>query len=199
VHNGKVRGDSVMIIIFFNTITDEQKELINRIFLDMNALFYYISYNILKNQFDAEDAVSQAFLKISDNIEKISNFSCPEIRSYCVVILKNESINIVRKGRKYTCEEDIDSLYQNSYKNEVYNLEEEFLKTADKEILLSCINRLSDDDKNLIYLRFLNELSFKQISELLDITEEAAKKRGQRILKKLRAYYEEGDKIVQND
>lgn len=188
-----------MIIIFFNNLTDEQKELINKIFSDMNALFYYISYNILKNQFDAEDAVAQAFLNISGNIEKISNLPCPEIRPYCVVILKNESINILRKVKKYTCEEDIDNLYQNLHKDEAYNLEEEFLKTADKEILLSCINKLSDDDKNLIYLRFLNELTFKQISELLDITEEAAKKRGQRILKKLRAYYEEGDKVVQND
>ncbi len=188
-----------MIIIFFNNLTDEQKELINKIFSDMNALFYYISYDILKNQFDAEDAVAQTFLNISGNIEKISNFSCPEMRSYCVVILKNESINILRKAKKYTCEEDIDNLYQNSHKDEAYNLEEEFLKTADKEILLSCINKLSDDDKNLIYLRFLNELTFKQISELFDITEEAAKKRSQRILKKLRSYYEEGDRVVQND
>ncbi|NYB75528.1 sigma-70 family RNA polymerase sigma factor [Sedimentibacter hydroxybenzoicus DSM 7310] len=188
-----------MIIIFFNNLTDEQKELINKIFSDMNALFYYISYGILKNQIDAEDAVAQTFLNISGNIEKISNFSCPEMRSYCVVILKNESINILRKSSKYISDEDIDNLYQNSNKDKTYNLEEEFLKTADKEILKSCISRLSEDEKNLIYLRFLNEFSFKQISELFDITEEAAKKRSQRILKKLRAYYEEGDKVVQND
>ena len=188
-----------MIIIFFHNLTDEQKELINKIFSDMNALFYYISYDILKNQFDAEDAVAQTFLNISRNIEKISDLSCPEIRPYCVVILKNESINILRKSSKYISNEDIDKLYQNSHQDEAYNLEEEFFKTVDMETLKSCINRLSEDDKNLIYLRFMNEFSFKQISELFDITEEAAKKRSQRILKKLRAFYEEGDSIVQND
>ena len=41
-------------------------------------------------------------------------------------------------------------------------------------------------------------MRFKDISELLGITEEAAKKRSQRILKKLRSYYEEGDKSAQN-
>jgi len=165
----------------------------------MNVKLYNISFKILNNKFDAEDAVIQTFLNISDNIEKISNLPCPQIEPYCVVILKNESINIIRKAKKYTCEEDIDNLYQNSHKDKFYNLEEEFLKAANKEILISCINKLSDDEKNLIYFRFLNELSFKQISELLDITEEAAKKRSQRILKKLRTYYEEGESIVQND
>ncbi len=188
-----------MIIIFFNNLTDEQKELINKIFSDMNALFYYISYDILKNQFDAEDAVAQTFLNISDNIEKISGFSCPEIRPYCVTILRNESINILRREKKYISEENIDDLYQNSHQGEAYSLEVDFLKTVDKEILASYIDKLSEDDRTLIYLRFINELSFKQISELLDITEESAKKRGQRILKKLRAYYEEGESIVQND
>jgi RNA polymerase sigma-70 factor (ECF subfamily) len=47
-------------------------------------------------------------------------------------------------------------------------------------------------------LRFVNEMKFKNISKLLGITEEAAKKRGQRILRKLRSYYEEGGKNVQN-
>ena len=41
-------------------------------------------------------------------------------------------------------------------------------------------------------------MRFKHIAQLLGITEEAAKKRGQRILKKLRQYYEEGDRSVRN-
>lgn len=193
------RGHNALIIIFLGAISDSEQELINNIFSKMNVKMYNISINILKNKLDAEDAVAQTFLSIAENIEKISALPCPQVEPYCVIILKNKSINIVRKRRKIVYEEDIDNLYQNSYKDEAYNLEEEFLKTADKEVLLSCIDRLSDDDKKLIYLRFLNELSFKQISELLDITEGAAKKRGQRILKKLRAYYEEGESIVQND
>ncbi len=39
-------------------------------------------------------------------------------------------------------------------------------------------------------------MKFKNISKLLGITEEAAKKQGQCILRKLRSYYEEGDKHV---
>ena len=64
--------------------------------------------------------------------------------------------------------------------------------------MLFCINRLSDEEKFIIHLRFVNEMRFKDISELLGITEEAAKKRGQRILKKLRLYYEDGDMSARN-
>ena len=40
-------------------------------------------------------------------------------------------------------------------------------------------------------------MKFKDISELLEITEETARKRSQRILKKIRLYYKEGEKSRQ--
>lgn len=42
-------------------------------------------------------------------------------------------------------------------------------------------------------------MKFKDIARLLGITGEAAKKRGQRILKKLRLYYEGGNMSAQNN
>lgn len=102
-------------------------------------------------------------------------------------------MNIIRKRKKVVYIENVDYFDQDD-KN--YNLEKDFLKTIDSQELLSCINKLSDGEKNLIHLRYVNEMGFKEIAELLDITEETAKKRGQRILKKLHLYYEEGDKSV---
>lgn len=63
-----------------------------------------------------------------------------------------------------------------------------------REKLLTCINKLSDEDKTLIHLRFANEMRFRDIAGLLGITEEATKQRGQRILKKLRQFYYEQKK-----
>lgn len=184
-----------MIVILFNLVSEDDRKLINKIFSKTNIKMYNISYNIVKNKFDAEEAVAQTFLKIIDNIEKISALPCPQIEAYCVVILKNETINIIRKSKKTLYVEYTDHF---NYNDNDYNLEEEFLKTVNKEKLLSCIKKLSDEEKNLIHLRFFHEMRFKEISELFGITEEAAKKRSQRILKKLRVYYEEGDKSVQN-
>jgi RNA polymerase sigma-70 factor (ECF subfamily) len=176
-------------------MTDGELDLVNKIFSKMNVKMYNISFNILRNKFDAEEALAQTFLKIIENIEKISTLPCPQIEPYCVIILKNETMNIIRKGKKIIYVEDLDYF---DHSEADYNIEEEYLETVNKEQLLSCINKLSDDEKYFVHLRFVNEMRFKDISELLGITEEAAKKRSQRILKKLRSYYEEGDRSAQN-
>lgn len=184
-----------MIILLLGVITDEEVDFINKIFSMMNVKMYNISFKILKNQFDTEEAVSQTFLKIIENIEKVSHLPCPQIEPYCVVILKNETMNIIRKRKKMIPVENLDFF---DHRGEDYTVEEEYLKTLNKEALLSCINKLTDDEKIFVHLRFVNEMKFKDISELLGIAEEAAKKRSQRILKKLRSYYEEGDQSVSN-
>lgn len=184
-----------LIIILFGVLTDGEKDFINKIFEKVNVKMYSISFNILRNKFDTEEAVAQTFLKIIDNIEKISALPCPQIEPYCVIILKNETMNIIRKRKKTVHIDDVDYF---NHSDECHDIEEEYLETVDKEKLRSCVNRLSDDEKNFVYLRFVNEMKFKDISGLLGITEEVAKKRSQRILKKLRLYYEEGEISVQN-
>lgn len=190
-----VLGGKILIIIILGAISDEEEDLINKIFSKMNKKMYNISYKKLESKADAEEAVAQTFLKIIKHIEKISKLPCPQIEPYCVVILKNEANNIIRQRKKETYAEDLDS---SLYNNQIYEIEEEFIRSADKEKLLFCVNKLSDDEKNLIYLRYVNDMSFKEISGLLGITEEAAKKRSQRILKKLRLYYEGGYESVHN-
>ena len=179
-----------MIFILFSIMQNTERDFVNNLFSKMNVKMYNISFNILRDKFDAEEAVAQTFLKIIDNIERISALPCPQIEPYCVIILKNETMNIIRKRKKVVHVENVDYF---DHKDEAYDIEEEYLETVDKEKLLTCINRLSDQDKTLIHLRFANEVGFKHIAELLGITEEAAKKRGQRILKKLRQFYEGGD------
>ena len=53
------------------------------------------------------------------------------------------------------------------------------------------IDRLAPDDRRFVYLRYAEEMGYGEIGELLNISEDAAKKRGQRLVKKLRKLYEE--------
>ena len=58
--------------------------------------------------------------------------------------------------------------------------------------LTELIDRLDPDDRRFVYLRYAEEMGHKEIGELLNISEDAAKKRGQRLVKKLRKLYEGG-------
>ena len=66
------------------------------------------------------------------------------------------------------------------------------LHFADVHKLTELLDRLAPDDRRFVYLRYAEEMGYKEIGELLNISEDAAKKRGQRRVKKLRKLYEGG-------
>lgn len=182
-----------MVIIFFGALSDDEKDLINQIFKDSNVKLYNISFQILRSHSDAEEAVSQTFLKIVSSIEKISRLPGPEIAPYCVVIVKNESANILKNRIKTVPMDELEADSGSNYSE----IEDAWIQNIDRKQLLLAIDRLSGEEKHLVYLRYANDMSFKEIAALLDVSEQTAQKRGYRILKKLRAFYEEGDKDVQ--
>ncbi|MEG2014002.1 MAG: sigma-70 family RNA polymerase sigma factor, partial [Anaerovoracaceae bacterium] len=71
-----------MIIIMIVTLNDSERDLVNEIFQNYNVKLFNISFKILRSQSDAEDAVSNAFLKIIDHMEKISKLPYPQIVPY---------------------------------------------------------------------------------------------------------------------
>ena len=67
------------------------------------------------------------------------------------------------------------------------------IRNADVQKLAKLVKGLSDEDKRLLQLRYEQELGFSEISGLLGISEENAKKRAQRLVKKLKAKYGEDE------
>ena len=165
-----------------------------QIFKDYNVKLFNIALKILRSHSDAEEAVSSAFLKIIDHIEKISKLPCPQIVPYCVVIVKNESTNILRHKKKTISFEDMDYIDNDDFVDAGEYLYEHWDKTR----LCKVILQLTDEERYFIRLRFANEMGYKEIANIIDISEETAKKRGQRILKKLRILYEAGEQNVQH-
>ena len=147
----------------------------------------------MRSHSDAEEAVSQTFLNIISHIEKISKLPDPKIMPYCVVIVKNEATNILRNRMKSVSMGELEA-DSGSYSSEV---EDAWIHHIDKHQILLAIDRLSGADKHLVYLHYANDMSFKELADLLGVSEQTAKKRGYRILKKLRTFYEEGDENVQ--
>lgn len=86
-----------MLILLFSVLNDEQRALVERIFHEHHIHFQRISFNIVKSEEAAEDVVSTAFIKIMDNIEKISDLPCPQMTAFCVTIVKNASIGVLRQ------------------------------------------------------------------------------------------------------
>lgn len=174
-----------MFILIFGVLTDDQRDLVEQLFKDNHIKFYHISLKILKSEDNANEAISAAFLKIIDNIEKISDLPCRHMLAFCVTIVKNTSIDIIRRSKKLTLIESFDNV-QDEQSN---NPEDEYIKSTEIQKMSALLLHLSEEERHLVYLRYVDDMGYEDIGKLLEIPGETAKKRGQRVLKKLRKLY----------
>lgn len=178
-----------MFLIFFDILTEEQQNLVEQIFHEHHIRFHHISFRILKSDASADDAVSMAFIKIIDNIEKISELPSPLMTAFCVTIVKNTSIDIIRKSKKFANVESLDIFQDESLES----LEDLYINQTSVQKLTDLLDKLSEEERKLIQLKYAQDMGYIKIGKLLGISEEAAKKRGQRIIQKLKKLYVEGE------
>lgn len=86
------------MIIYLQMIeSDEDKSKFEQLYIMYKGLMFHVAMKILKNEFDAEDAVHQAFLSLIENLKKISDVKCPKTRAYyqdsdyCLRIYANDT------------------------------------------------------------------------------------------------------------
>ena len=178
-----------MIIFIFAVLNEEQSEFVEKLFQEHHAQFQQISLKILNSEADAEDVVSTVYIKIIDNIEKISELPCTEVTAFCVTMVKNASIDTIRRSKKLVSTDD----WEMESTDPEDDVESICIRNADVQKLAKLVKGLSDEDKRLLQLRYEQELGFSEISGLLGISEENAKKRAQRLVKKLKAKYGEDE------
>ena len=179
-------------MLLMMVLTDEQSDLVSKLYKKYYELFYSIAYGILGSKSAAEDAVHTSFAIISEKIDKISQIPCPQMRSYCIVIVENEALMIVRSNRKLVLGESFD---EKATSNDM-EPEEYAVRNEEAETIWKYVSMLSDEDQKLVIMRYYEKMGFQQIADHFGITREAAKKRGQRALKRLKDLME-GDSFTE--
>lgn len=137
-------------------------------------------YKRTGNKEDAADITSQVFYKALINIKKYNHRGLL-FSSWLFRIAVNESNLLFRKQKKQQ-HIILDESHINALSEEVQLIEEDDslkqLKTA--------IRSLKSSELNIIELRFFEGFSFKEVGEILKITENNAKVKCYRVLDKLR-------------
>ncbi|MBR6338135.1 MAG: sigma-70 family RNA polymerase sigma factor [Ruminococcus sp.] len=135
------------------------------------------AYAILQDKADAEDALSEAFLRLARCFGRVRSLPENKLRAYFAIIVKNAALDILRKTSK-------EQLLP--YDDEAqYDIAE--LPDASEERLSECIQRLSESNREILYMRYDLELSHGEIAAALGISEEASRQRVRYAKSKLRA------------
>ena len=171
-----------MFLMMVSLLDDEQRDLIEQIYKEDKAYFHRVAYRILSSREDAEDAVSEAMLRIFDNLEKISSFPRPKMRAYCIIIVKNCARSKLRRDAKLQftdCPEQFSA-------GEEDDVEVMFFRKLEMEKIQTILSGLTEDEQRLIFLRYDNRMTYRKIAGALCRPEENVRKQGARLIEKLR-------------
>lgn len=130
-----------------------------------------------------KDCVQDVFVKLYTNRHKLN--ATRNIKFYLFVVLKNNLYNHFRKTVIFNpIIPDIDiSDIEISPELQLLNKEEDFLQ---KERLQKLLDLLSPRQQEVLYYRFIEELSFEEIEELMQINYQSIQNLIHRSFKKIR-------------
>lgn len=80
--------------------TDEERDLDTRLYTAYEKMMYNIALGILKNKKDVEDTVSDRFVRVINNLNKIEKVDISRTKGFIITIVKSKSINIYNKSKK---------------------------------------------------------------------------------------------------
>lgn len=154
-------------------------ELLVSYIVENQNKFYRVAYSYARNQEDALDIVQNAVCKALESYKNLRNADA--VKTWFYRILINESLAAIKQRKKELLSDD------NPQKEEAY-YEKGYEQQDDiKEEL----NRLEEDIQTIIRLRFFEELSLKEISEITGLNLNTVKTKLYRGLKLLRENIQE--------
>jgi RNA polymerase sigma-70 factor (ECF subfamily) len=151
-----------------------------RLYERYGGLMFYVANQILHNEQDAEDAVYEAFVAIIENIQKISDITCPKTRSYAVIIVERKAIDLLRARSKVVSMDSEDT---------VDGLE---VPPPGNGGLADAMASLPADCREVLLLRYDNGYSVKEIARLFHMKPSAVQKRIERAKRALQEQLEQG-------
>lgn len=154
-------------------------ELLVSYIVENQNQFYRVAYSYARNQEDALDIVQNAVCKALESCKNIRNADA--VKTWFYRILINESLAVIKQRKKEFLSGDNpqkeEACYEKGYEQQD-DIKEE-------------LDRLEEDMQVIIRLRFFEELSLKEISEITGLNLNTVKTKLYRGLKLLRENIQE--------
>ena len=146
------------------------------------------AYSVVGNQDDVMDVSQEVFLKVYRSIGTFKGDS--EFSTWLYRIAKNTALDFVRKRKQTTVSIDTSGEEGDGFdiadENESSSPEKNALKKERAKILHEAIAKLSEEHREVIILRDLNDYSYDAIAESLGIEPGTVKSRLSRARESLR-------------
>jgi RNA polymerase sigma-70 factor (ECF subfamily) len=133
--------------------------------LDHYDTVYRICLGFTKNPWDAEELMQEVYLRALQKIDSLKDHNHSKI--WLFRIARNTCLNFVKKQRMSRI---FLSKAENSY-NETDNPEWQMLHSENLEYFKKAVSNLPKKQKDVFILKIYGHLSYREISEILNINE----------------------------
>lgn len=166
-----------MISVLTVLENDEQRRELAAFFKKNRDRFYAIAFSHLHDRAEAEDAVMEVFSIIADKPENFFSVQSSKRRAYADIITKRVSYKMIKKkqGKPIEFIGDMDG-FASEISPEI-SIEDISLGNESARELLDFIRAMPEGKKDALLLQMFHGRSTAEIANILDISEEAARKR----------------------
>lgn len=160
------------------------------IYREYSQALYAYGMHFTSDKGLVEDCIQDVFIKIFQNRRHLQ--STDNIKLHLFIALKNKLFNIFRKDIKYSQIDSLEPVFAAEYTIEdeiIENEREQFLN----EKMIRMLEVLSPRQKEIIYYRFVEGLSYEEICQIMDMNYQSTQNLIQRSLKKLRTTFSQAE------
>lgn len=143
---------------------------------------FRMAHSFTKDTENAMDITQNIFLKVYQNLNRFRGQS--QFKSWLMRIAFNESLNWIKKNKKYQTHEDINQTMTND-QNPV-SQEDELVAQENRALLLKSLYELNTKYRVAVVLRYFENCSIRDISGILKCSEGVVKNMLFRSLRKLK-------------
>lgn len=143
-------------------MNEEIKILLKKLYDDNVDSLYRYAYFKLNSKDDALDIIQEAFYKLWVELNKWNDIK--DLKSYIYRIVSNKIIDYYKKNKPISLEEHLEEFWDNFSDNT--DMENLIHAKLEAEKIYNILATLDDFEKDIFLLRFMEDVSPKEIAEI---------------------------------
>ena len=179
-----------MIGVLIAQLDEDDRTFALNLYKSYYSLTRKTIYNMIHSNDDIEDLIDDVFVKLIEKISLLRTFNSPKTTSYIVYTIRSVSINYIKhkkvESKHLYFSDNMDNL--DNIFDSVENLDEKLVRQEELETLSNAISKLPQNQKDLLYFKYVLDMSDSEIADILVIASNSVRQyltRARRNAKKL--------------
>lgn len=161
-----------LILLYTADFYSLSEPLQKEVYREFYSLVYPLVYVIVRDHGAAEDIIQDAFMRAVAKVSQVEQVD--KLESWLKTLAKNVSLSFLKKWKRQREELGSEDVFINSttsWGGTELPTEQEVEGKMMKEAITSYMNQLKPEYRNILEMRWLYNLSYKEMADILNTSE----------------------------